>query len=32
MNDVEELLATLGCTNEQKEAYAAYKLIGEAMR
>jgi hypothetical protein len=30
LNDVEELLATLGCTNEQKVAYAAYKLIGEA--
>jgi hypothetical protein len=26
------LLATLGCTNEQNETYAAYKLIGEAMR
>jgi hypothetical protein len=25
LNDVEELLATLGCTNEQKVAYAAYK-------
>jgi hypothetical protein len=30
LNDVEELLATLGCTNEQKVAYAAYKLTGEA--
>jgi hypothetical protein len=26
---VEELLATLGCTNEQKVAYAAYKLTRE---
>jgi hypothetical protein len=32
LNDVEELLATLGCTNEQKMAYAAYKLTGEAKR
>jgi hypothetical protein len=32
LNDVEELLATLGCANEQKVAYAAYKLIGEAKR
>jgi hypothetical protein len=32
LNDVEELLATLGCTNEQKVAYAAYKLTGEAKR
>jgi hypothetical protein len=32
LNDVEELLATLGCTNEQKVAYAAYKLNGEAKR
>jgi hypothetical protein len=24
LNDMEELLATLGCTNEQKVAYAAY--------
>jgi hypothetical protein len=31
LNDV-ELLATLGCTNEQKVAYAAYKLTGEAKR
>jgi hypothetical protein len=30
MNDVEELLATLGCMNEHKVAYAAYKLTGEA--
>jgi hypothetical protein len=30
LNDAEELLATLGCTNEQKVAYATYKLIGEA--
>ena len=27
LNDVEELLATTGCTNEQKVAYTAYKLI-----
>jgi hypothetical protein len=26
LNDVEELLATLGCTNEQRLAYATYKL------
>jgi hypothetical protein len=32
LNNVEELLATLGCTNEQKVAYAAYKLTGEAKR
>jgi hypothetical protein len=32
LNDVEELLATLGCTNEKKVAYAAYKLTGEARR
>jgi hypothetical protein len=32
LNDVEEFLATLGCTNEQKVAYATYKLIGEAKR
>jgi hypothetical protein len=32
LNDVEEMLATLGCTNEQKVAYAAYKLTGEAKR
>jgi hypothetical protein len=25
LNDVDELLATVGCTNEQKVAYAAYK-------
>jgi hypothetical protein len=30
LNDVGELLATLGCMNEQKVAYAAYKLTGEA--
>ena len=30
LNDVEELLATLGCMNEQKVAYAAYKLTEEA--
>jgi hypothetical protein len=29
---VEELLATLGCTNEQKVAYATYKLTEEAKR
>ena len=27
---MEKLLATLGCTNEQKVAYAAHKLTGEA--
>jgi hypothetical protein len=32
LNNVEELLATLGCTNEQKVAYAACKLTGEAKR
>jgi hypothetical protein len=32
LNVVEELLATLRCTNEYKVAYAAYKLIGEAKR
>ena len=32
LNDVEELLATLGFMNEQKVAYAAYKLTGEAKR
>jgi hypothetical protein len=30
LNDMEELLATLGCLNEQKVAYAAYKLTREA--
>ena len=30
MNDVEELLATIGCTNEQKVTYTAYKLTREA--
>jgi hypothetical protein len=30
LNNVEELLATLGCTNEQKVAYTVYKLTGEA--
>jgi hypothetical protein len=30
LNVVEELLATLRCTNEQRVAYATYKLIGEA--
>jgi hypothetical protein len=32
LNDVEELLATLGCNNEQKMAYTAYKLTREAKR
>jgi hypothetical protein len=32
LNDVEELLATLGYTNEQKVVYAAYKLTREAKR
>ena len=32
LNDMEELLATTGCTNEQKVAYIAYKLTGEAKR
>ena len=30
LNNVEELLATHGCTNEQKVAYAAHKLTREA--
>ena len=30
LNDMEELLSTLGCTNEQKVAYVAYKLIKKA--
>jgi hypothetical protein len=30
LNDVEELLAITRCTNEQKVAYIAYKLTGEA--
>jgi hypothetical protein len=30
LNDVEELLAILRCTNEQKVAYVAYKLTREA--
>ena len=30
LNDMEELLATLGCTNEQKVAYTAQKLTREA--
>ena len=30
LNNVEELLVTLGCTNEQKVAYATHKLTGEA--
>jgi hypothetical protein len=29
---VEELLATFGCMNEQKVAYATYKLTGKAKR
>ena len=32
LNDVEELLATLRCMNEQKVAYAARKLTGKAKR
>ena len=32
LNYVEELLATLGCTNEQKVAYVVHKLTGEAKR
>ena len=32
LNDMEELLATLGCTNEQKVDYSTYKLIREAKR
>jgi hypothetical protein len=32
LNDMEELLATIGCTNEQKVAYTAYKLTREAKR
>jgi hypothetical protein len=30
LNDMKELLATLGCMNEQKVGYAAHKLTGEA--
>jgi hypothetical protein len=30
LNDVEELLAIIGCTNVQKVAYTTYKLTGEA--
>ena len=30
LNDVEDLLITLGCTNKQNVAYAAHKLTGEA--
>jgi hypothetical protein len=30
LNDVEELLATTGCTNEQNVAYTAYKLMKKA--
>ena len=30
LNNVDKLLATLGCTNEQKMTYAAYKLTREA--
>ena len=32
LNDVDVLLATLRCMNEQKVAYAAHKLTGEAKR
>jgi hypothetical protein len=32
LNDVEELLAILGRMNEQKVAYATYKLTGKANR
>ena len=32
LNDVEDLLATLGCTNEQKVAYVVHKLTREAKR
>jgi hypothetical protein len=32
LNDVDELLATTGCMNEQKVAYTAYMLTGEAKR
>ena len=32
LNDVEELLVTLGCTNEQKVAYVGHKLTREAKR
>jgi hypothetical protein len=32
LNDVEELVATFGCMNEQKVAYVAYKLTEEAKR
>ena len=31
-NDVEELLANIRCTNEQKVAYTTYKLTGKAKR
>jgi hypothetical protein len=30
LNDMEELLATTGCTNKQKVAYTAYKLTEKA--
>jgi hypothetical protein len=30
LNDVDELLATTGCTNEKKVAYTTYKLTREA--
>jgi hypothetical protein len=30
LNDVEELLASIGCKNEQKVAYTSYRLTGEA--
>jgi hypothetical protein len=32
LNDMKELLATLGCMNEQNVAYATYKLTEEAKR
>jgi hypothetical protein len=32
LNDVEGLLATLGCTNEKNVAYVAYKLTRETKR
>jgi hypothetical protein len=32
LNNMEELLATLGCKNEQKVAYTSYRLTREAKR
>lgn len=32
LNDMEELLETIGCTNEQKVTYTAFKLNGELKR